>query len=154
MGKGWPKQTGKGWPKCTGKVWHKCMRKGWSIQMGSDWLKYIGKHWPKCMGKGNTVHYHFGALDREFATTSQCFHCIVPSSVMSWAIVRPMTFDIAPNYIPQCFPFVCQHHAACLFVRLYCGKVSKLTLHHMCTRTLYHMCTNNTQHAANKDYCA
>ena len=104
MGKGWPKPMGKGWPKCMGKGWPKYMRKGWPKQLGKGWPRCMGKGWPKCMGKGKAIHYNFIVLDREVATTFRCLHCIVPSSLMSWAIVLIMTFHIAPNHIAHGFP--------------------------------------------------
>ena len=67
-----------------------------------------------CTSRGNnvslrkfdhTIYYKFIVSDREFATTFRCFHCIVLSSLMSWAIVLVMTFHIARN------------HAACLFAK-------------------------------------
>ena len=106
---------GKGWPECMGKGWAKYMRKGWPKQLGKSWLKCMGKGWPKCMGKGKPIHYNFIGLDREFATPLWSPHCIVPSSLMWWAIVLTMTFHIAPKHIAHGFP-----------------------LYHMCTTNIQH----------------
>ena len=66
-----------------------------------------------CTSRGNnvslrkfdhTIHYNLIVLDREFATTFRCFHCIVPSSLMSSVIVLVMTFHIAPNHIAHVSP--------------------------------------------------
>ena len=118
MHKGWPKLMGKSWPKCMGKGWPKYMDKGWPKQLRKGWPKCMGKGWPKSMGKGNTIQYSFIVLDREVATTFWCFHCIVPSSLVSWAIVLISTFHIIPNHIAHGF-----------------------LLYHMCTTNMQHQTT-------------
>ena len=68
----------------------------------------------------HTIQYNFRALDKEFATTFQCFHFILPfqSFICSFgncsrgSSILPPGKKFIPTF-PLCLPLVI-HHAACL----------------------------------------